>query len=592
VGTTDSTAASFPEVLGPDVTHNGDEDAFVAKVNPDGTALVYCGYIGGSGPDQGEGIAVDGSGNAYITGSAYSTESSTVPFPVTVGPDITHNGSRDAFVAKVNPVGTGLVYCGYIGGFMWDLGQGIAVDGSGNAYVAGGTESSHDDAVSPFPVTVGPDLTYGDYGDGFVAKVEADGTRLVYCGYIGGADYDHAYSIAVRSGNAYVTGDASSSEARGFPVVVGPDLTHNGWPVGDAFVAKVRADGTGFTYCGYVGGSQTDSGRGITVSSTGQAFVTGYTYSTETQGFPVAVGPDLTHNGGSADAYVAKVRADGTALVYCGYIGGSNSDEGAGIAVDGVGNAYVTGFAESSETQGFPVTVGPDTTHNGNQDAFLARVAASGTGLEYCGYIGGSGWERGSGIATDGPHDVYVTGYTDSAQDSFPETVGPDLSYNGDPQDAFVAKVFSNQRPMLGAVVPASGRGPAGVITYFTTDWRDPDGWQDLKQCYFHIGAGFSLANNVTLLYNAKKNKIWLLNDAGTEWTGGVAPGDDVILNNGQAMVYCNLTATYVGGDTRLMQWAIEFKEAFEGAKKTGLKCKDMYGGRAKGAWKGTWVIQ
>jgi hypothetical protein len=592
VGTTDSTAASFPDAIGPDLTHNGDEDAFVAKVNPAGTGLIYCGYIGGSGPDRGEGIAVDDSGNAYVTGSAYSTESSPVPFPVTVGPDITHNGSKDAFVAKVNPVGTGLVYCGYVGGFMQDLGQGIAVDGSGNAYVAGGTQSSHDDAVSPFPVTVGPDLTYGGYGDAFVARVKGDGTGLVYCGYIGGSDYDHAYSIAIHSGNAYVTGDTSSSEFRGFPLVVGPDLIHNGWPGQDAFVAKVRADGTAFSYCGYVGGSQLDSGRGIAVDGTGHAYVSGYTYSTEAQGFPVSIGPDLTHAGGSADAYVAKVKADGTALDYCGYIGGSNWDQGTDIAVDGIGNAYVTGFTDSSETQRFPVMVGPDTTHNGNEDAFLARVAASGTWLDYCGYIGGSGWEQGSGIATHGPHNAYVTGYTDSAQDTFPETVGPDLSYNGDPQDAFVAKVFSNQPPMLGAVAPSIGRGPAGVTTYFTTDWRDPDGWQDLKQCYLHIGASPSLVSNVTLLYNAKKNKIWLRSDDGTAWVGGVAPGADVVLENGQARVHCALTIGYATGDTLWMQWAIEFKPAFTGTKKTGLKCKDIYGGKAKGEWRGTWTIE
>ncbi len=150
-----STEATFPVTVGPDLTYNGGAyDAFVAKVNAAGTALVYCGYIGGAGNDTGDGIAVDGAGNAYVTGSTTSTEAT---FPVTVGPDLTYNGGiRDAFVAKVNAAGTALVYCGYIGGSGDDFGYGIAVDGAGNAYVTGDTNSTE----ATFPVTVGPDLTY------------------------------------------------------------------------------------------------------------------------------------------------------------------------------------------------------------------------------------------------------------------------------------------------------------------------------------------------------------------------------------------------------------------------------------------------
>ncbi|MCJ7486653.1 MAG: SBBP repeat-containing protein, partial [Candidatus Aminicenantes bacterium] len=212
-GHTFSTEASFPVTVGPDLTHNGDVDAFIAKVNSDGTALVYCGYIGGSGYDRAEGIAVDGSGNAYVTGFTWSTEAS---FPVTVGPDLTHNGDVDAFIAKVNASGTALDYCGYIGGAHTDAAYGIAVDGSGNAYVTGRADSTE----TSFPVTVGPDLFHKASSDAFVAKVRADGTALVYCGYIGGFQEDQGRGIAVDgSGNAYVTGYTTSSEAS-FPVTV------------------------------------------------------------------------------------------------------------------------------------------------------------------------------------------------------------------------------------------------------------------------------------------------------------------------------------------------------------------------------------
>ena len=431
----------------------------------DPAMLVYAGYIGGSGNDFGNGIAVDGAGNAYITGFTLSTEAS---FPATVGPDLTFNGGVfDAFVAKVNPGGTALVYAGYIGGAGFDRGFAIAVDGAGNAYVTGITESTE----ASFPVTVWPDLTFNDaagplrlgLGDAFVAKVNPGGTALVYAGYIGGARGDQGRGIAVDSaGNAYVTGITRSTEAS-FPATVGPDLTFNG-PGGDAFVAafvaKVNPGGTALVYAGYIGGARGDQGRGIAVDSAGNAYVTGFTSSTEAS-FPVTVGPDLTFNGGvfDADAFVAKVNPGGTALVYAGYIGGSGNDFGSGIAVDGAGNAYITGPTLSTEAS-FPATAGPDLTFNGGVfDAFVAKVNPGGTALVYAGYIGGAGDDKGRGIAVDSAGNAYVTGFTRSTEASFPVTVGPDLTFNGG-GDAFVAKVAMPRASTITTVSAASFLGP------------------------------------------------------------------------------------------------------------------------------------
>ncbi|MBI1740442.1 MAG: SBBP repeat-containing protein [Candidatus Koribacter versatilis] len=431
-GYTGSSEATFPVTVGPDLTWNGNYDAFVVKVKADGTGLDYAGYIGGSGNDLGYGIAVDGGGNAYVTGKTDSTEAT---FPVTVGPDLTFNGGWDAFVAKVKADGTGLAYAGYIGGSGTypDEGRGIAVDSAGNAYVAGYTNSDQ----TTFPVSVGPDLTYnGGYADGFVAKVKADGTGLVYSGFIGGSGDDYCLGIAVDStDSAYIAGRTNSTEAT-FPVAVGPDLTYNG--LYDAFVAKVKADGTGLVYAGYVGGSGADVGLGIAADSVGNAYITGNTNSSEAT-FPVTVGPDLTHNGGTYDAFVAKVKADGTGLDFAGYIGGSAWDLGYGIAVDSGGSVYIAGYTDSNETT-FPVAVGPDLTFNGIGDAFVAKVKADGTGLDFAGYIGGSGQEYGNGIAVDTAGNAYVTGLTQSTEATFPVSVGPDLTYNGI-VDAFVAKV-------------------------------------------------------------------------------------------------------------------------------------------------------
>jgi hypothetical protein len=428
-GFTGSPESTFPVTVGPDVTNDCiTSNVFVAKVNASGTALVYCGYIGGSDGGYGQGIAVDGSGNAYVVGRAGRN------LPVVIGPDLTFHGTGDAFVAKVNSSGTALVYCGYIGGSKNDTGEAIAVDGSGNAYVTGYTQSTE---ATLFPVAVGPDLTHNGSGDVFVARVNSAGTALDYCGYIGGSGHEMGSAIAVDgSGNAYVMGFTSSTEST-FPVTVGPDLTHNGGEY-DVFVAKVNSSGSALVYCGYIGGSGLDDGTGIAVDSSGNAYVTGITPSTEST-FPVTVGPDLTYNGGVEDAFVAKVNASGTALVYCGYIGGSSDDYGRGIAVDSSGNAYVTGITNSTEST-FPVTVGPGLTHNGGADIFVTRLNASGTTLDYCGYIGGSSNDYGRAIAVDGMRNVYVTGSTISAESTFPVAIGPDLTYNGN-EDAIVAKI-------------------------------------------------------------------------------------------------------------------------------------------------------
>jgi hypothetical protein len=443
-GTTGSSEANFPVTVGPDLTFNGFSEIFVAKVNSSGTGLVYCGYIGGVMSDRGNAIAVDSSGNAYVTGETFSGEPS---FPVLVGPDLTHNGGfSDAFVAKVNPTGSSLLYCGFIGGSKDDYGYGVAVDGSGNAYVTGKTSSTE----ATFPVAIGPDLTFNGTGtsdtfDAFVAKVSPSGSSLLYCGYIGGSANDYGHGIAVDSGeNAYIAGMVWSSEAT-FPVTVGPDLTFNG--SFDAFVAKVNSAGTGLVYCGYVGGLYGDYvWRGIAVDKAGNAYIAGDTSSPETS-FPVRVGPDLTYNGGTEDAFIAKVNASGTGLDYCGYLGGSQRDVPYGIAVDSGGNAYVVGETESTEAT-FPVRVGPDLTYNGGtNDAFIAKVDASGSNLVYCGYIGGSAAnDIAMAIAVDGSGNAYVTGTTSSTEASFPVTVGPDLTHNL-AIDAFVAKVYYFEQP-------------------------------------------------------------------------------------------------------------------------------------------------
>jgi hypothetical protein len=472
--TTSTETISFPATVGPDLTYNSGDDAFVVKLSPGAASIVYCGYIGGGLDDWGNGIAVDSAGNAYVTGETLS--SPAAGFPVIVGPDLTYGGgTKDAFIAKVKANGTALDYCGYLGGSAEDFGLAVAADSNGNAYVTGNTYSTQS---TGFPVLTGPDVTANGQGDAFVCKIDSSGS-FVYSGFIGGNTDDFGRGIAVdSSGNAYVTGRTSSIS--GFPATVGPDLTYNN--NSDCFVAKVNPGGTGLVYCGYIGGAASDDGKAIAVDSAGNAYVTGSTTSTASS-FPVLVGPDLTSNG-SSDGFIAKVNSGGTALVYCGYIGGSGSEEALAIALDAAGHAFVCGYTNSTQTT-FPVKAGPDLTYaSGVYDGFAARVNAAGSALDYCGYIGGTDTDTGRGIALDRSGNAWVTGWTNSSfLEGFPNT-GFIISDLRGLQDAFLVNIsYYDERVSSQAVGDFNGDGKDEAAIDFGPNgaWMyDGSGWSQL----------------------------------------------------------------------------------------------------------------
>ena len=426
VGQTKSDQKTFPVKVGPDLTLNGQTDAFVCKVNTSGQ-MVYCGYIGGSAPDRGRGVAVDAAGEAFVYGWTRSRNKDA--FPLLVGPDLTYNGgTSDTFITKVNAQGTALLFSGYIGGGHHDEGKAIEVDASNAAYVTGGTKS--DD----MPVTPGSfGQTYAGDGDVFVAKVKPDGSGLTWLGLVGGKGSEHARGIGV--GPDGTISFAGTTDSSNLPTKVGPDLTYNGG--GDAFVGRITADGSALTYLGYVGGAGFDDARDGTVGGAGNLFLCGHTASTQAS-FPVKVGPDLTYNGGKSDGFIAMVHPDGS-FGFAGYIGGRGADACYGMDVDHDGNAFLSGRTFSLQTS-FPVRGGPDLTYNGAGDDFAAEVSAGGHGFVYCGYVGGAGKDVGWGLSI-GPNDIaYLTGQTYSTQASFPEKGGPDLTYNGQ-GDAFAVAV-------------------------------------------------------------------------------------------------------------------------------------------------------
>ena len=393
-GWTEST--SFP-VPGSKLGTTGGVDAFVAKLNPAGSALMYVTYLGGRSEDYALGVAVDASGSAIVTGWTMSTD-----FPVLAAAQPHLAGPRNAFVAKLNPAGTGLVFGTFLGGNGSDDGNGVTLDTAGNIYVAGDTTSTN------FPTLNPAQKQLSGQENAFVTKLNSSGA-IVYSTYFGGSATDSATAIAVdTTGNAYIAGGTWSSN---LPAVSAFQSTNGGGQ--DAFVAKLNASGGALLYSTYLGGmggnsSYPETATGLRVDSNGNAYVVGVTSSSN---FPV-VGALQGSLNGTSDAFVAKINASGSALVYSTYLGGSSSvDNATAVAVDSAGDAYVVGFTASPD---FPVTASIQPTLAGEYDAYVAKLAPAGNSLLMSTYLGGTSMDAAYAVALDSFGGLYVAGQTQS----------------------------------------------------------------------------------------------------------------------------------------------------------------------------------
>jgi hypothetical protein len=420
-----TTPGSFDRDLG------GIGDIFVTKLNAAGSGLVYSTFIGGGDLDVGYGIALDRAGNAYVTGDTYSAD-----FPTTPGAfDRSFNGDHDAFVLKLNPTGSALVYSTYLGRNGPEAGKAIAVDRQGRAYATGTTGAG-------FPTTPGAfDPVCGPSQDAFVSKLNRAGRKLVYSTCLGGSKGELGNAIALdRSGSAYATGTTSSAD---FPTTAGAfDREHSGG-LDDVYVAKVNPAGSKLTYSSFLGAGESSSegqdGWGIAVDRAGSAYVTGDTNSDD---FPTTAGAFDTSFNGFIDAFVTRLNPNGSGLVYSTYLGGTGHEVGNAIALDQDGDAYLTGITGSA---GFPTT--PDAFDRSwdGWDAFVTRLSADGSTLAYSTFLGGHsvGGEEGTGIAADQAGNAYLAGGTASADfpttpDAFDRSCGGCQDQLG---DAFVTKL-------------------------------------------------------------------------------------------------------------------------------------------------------
>jgi len=399
--------------------------------------LSYSTFLGGGGNDIARSVAADSDGNAYVTG-----QTTSLNFPTTSGAFQTVRGfGNDVFVTKLNPSGSALVYSSYLGGNDFDTGNAISIDANGNAYVTGTTKSAD------FPTTPGAFQPALGIGFGFVTKLDATGSTLVYSTYLGAGAQGAGIAVDAQ-GNAYMTGQTGSAM---FPTTPGAfQPVFGGGPV-DAFVMKLNADGSALVYSTYLGGSNVEVGGGIAVDTGGNAYVTGGTDSTN---FPTTPEAFQTVPG---SGFVTKLDPTGSSLVYSTYL---NASSGA-IAVDAQGNAYVTGTA-STDFQTTPGAFQPVLA--GSFDAFVAKLNPPGSGLVYSTYLGGTNEDHGNGIAVNAAGNAYVTGYTSS--NNFPTTPDAAQPALAGTEDVFVtilntagsAPVYSTY---LGGVIGDTGQGIA-----------------------------------------------------------------------------------------------------------------------------------
>lgn len=395
--------------------------------------LGYSTYLGGSGDDQIEGVAVDSTGNVYVAGRTDSTDLALT----TIGSPA--SGNDHAFVAKVDATGSQLIYADYIGGSSEDDGYAIALDSSNNAYITGSTASPDFPMVHPFQ------QTYPGGFNAFLAKLSSDGSSLLYSTYFGGNGSDIPSSIAVdKSGEMIMAGYTSSTNLTTANAYQSSALANDGGLYGDyGFLTKFSPDGASLVYSTYFGGSsnvafdcggtpcwpQPDSSISAMASDAdGNVFVTG---STNTYDFPATSGAYLTTNSTSLNTpigFVSKFNQTG-GLQYSTYLYGSGGSEVTlnGIAVDASGSAYVTGLTFSDGT--FPVTstsiCDPGSLGWGCSYGFVTKFDPTGSTLSYSTFLGPNNFAIPQAIALDRDNNAYIVGFTSSSSFNTVDAIEP-----------------------------------------------------------------------------------------------------------------------------------------------------------------------
>jgi RHS repeat-associated protein len=442
VGNTTST--DFPTSGGVQSGNGGGTDIFVTKVSPDGSQILYSTYVGGTGEDYGNGVAVDAAGDAYVVGWSSSTN-----FPTANAYQSSNTGNPSAVVFKLSSAGNNLIYSTFLAGHDTTYGHAIAIDNQGHAYITGKTGSPFSTA-GDLPMVNAYQTTLRGTFDAFVSEFSADGSSLLFSTYYGGSGDDGGNGIAVdSSGNIDVVGSTTSTDLPLHNPLISSNTGTN-----EGFVAQFTTSGA-LNWGTYLGGSGGASASAVAVDANNSVYVTGWTGT----GFPTTSSAYQTTFPGFNSAFVTKIDSQGTTFVYSTYLGANNgSSEGNAIAVGPDGSAYVGGDTYGSN---FP-TVNSMFSYSGNPDGFLTKVNPSGSSLNYSSFLGGSSANQINGVALDPAGNAYVTGSTHSTD--FPNQGGTQSS-NAGSWDAFYAKIYPGPQAQITAVSPDTGDSSTDHLT-------------------------------------------------------------------------------------------------------------------------------
>jgi hypothetical protein len=618
-------------------TYGGASDAFVARLDSTGH-LVYSTFLGGGGTDAGTGIAVDASGNAYITGYTGSLQ-----FPTTAGAAQRsyRGGFYDAFVAKLNSTGTALLYSTLVGGSGLDLAHAIAVNAAGEACIVGYSDSGD------LPVQSALQPAAGGGGDAMIGCLNSSGSAWKYLTYFGGSGRDEANAVALdAAGNLYAAGTTFSSS---FRTTTGAIQTtkRNDY---DAFVLKLNATGTTLAYSTLLGGSGTDSAAAIAVDSQGQAWVAGFTTSTD---FPTQAAWQGYR--GSYDAFVAQLSTDATALKFSTYLGGANDDRATALAVDASGSSVIAGFTASAD---FPTTTGAlqkiaaapynafvvRTNQNNLPPAPVSVTPSSGSGNAQT-FIAVVSDPNGYsdidlvnfliGVQTDGTSACFVsysrssgklslasdsatawTGLLPGASGSVSNSqcalagAGSSVSGSGNNLTLQLALSFTpafsgaktvyvaatdraslnsgyrtlgtwtvpgavpNQPPVPVSVTPFSGKGSTQTFTLVTSD---AGGFSDITALYFVVNSSWT-APSCFIEFDTGVRRLLLMNDAGSAWLPGTTLGSSAGVSNSQCTLNAAQSSMSGSGNLLTLNLSLSFGAGFAGQKTVFVMAFDRGG--------------
>lgn len=604
-GTTTST--NFP-LHAPIQGFKGSREAFVFKLNAAGNGFIFSTFLGGSGVDNGNAIAVDSLGNAYVAGDTTSTD-----FP-TLGPaQAANKGNQDAFVAKLSGSGT-LVYSTYLGGNGSDRAAGIAVDSAGNAYVTGGTFSTNFPTVNPVQAS------NGGGQDCFITKLNAAGNSFVYSTYLGGSggalgSLETGSGIAVdNQGSAYVAGMTPSSN---FPVAAAFQLVPGGG-YSNAFVAKLNPAGSALVYSTYLGGSVADYANAIAVDTAGDAYVAGFTSSSD---FPLSNPLHGTLTGGY-DAFLAELNASGNSLTFSTFYGGSGNDAANGVAVDGAGSVYVAGQTVSSD---FPIVGGVQTTLAGSMEAFVVKLnaglppnfslsmtpgtqtVADGSNTTYTVTVtpsngfsgvvsfGVTGLPSGvtgsfspTTVTGSGTTTLTVTASASGLAGSYTATVTGTSGSLSHTTSASLTVTGGSSGGKLAAVsvTPGSGTGMTQIFAFLYTD---PNGAADIASSQIVINSTLTGTSSCYLFFVHSTNVVYVASDAGS-WQGPLTIGTAGTLGNSQCTLNSGNSSVNASGNNLTVNLAITFAAGYTGTKNVYMEVRNA---TTDAGWvrEGTWTV-